>query len=66
MPDFSNQINDDNWYPASNGTETPFIARSGKRLLYCFQPSTGNHAYLDVDCDIILSDEDAAAHLGTY
>ena len=64
-PDFSN-TSDDNWYPACGGSETPFISRSGKRLLYCFQPSTGNHAYLDVNSDIILSDEDARQHLGTY
>jgi hypothetical protein len=64
-PDFSN-TSDDNWYPAHNGTETPFVSRSGKRLLYCFQPSTGNHSYLDVDNDIILTDEDARLHLGTY
>ena len=64
-PDFSD-TSDDNWYPAHNGTETPFVSRSGKRLLYCFQPSTGNHAYMDVDNDILLSDEEARIHLGTY
>lgn len=64
-PDFSN-TSDDNWYPACNGTETSFIARSGKRLLYCYQPLTGNHAYLDVDSDIILTDEEARVHLATY
>ena len=52
-----------NWYPASNGTETPFISRSGRRLLYCYQPSTGKHAYLDCNTDIILSDLDAANYL---
>lgn len=49
-----------NWYPASGGTETPFVTRTGKRLLYVWQPSTGQHAYLDLDTDLILSDEDAA------
>lgn len=47
------------WYPASNGSETPFTSRSGKRLLYVWQPRTGNHAYLDIGSDIILSDEQA-------
>jgi hypothetical protein len=49
----------DNWLPANNGTETPFITRTGHRLLYVWQPSTGNHAYLDCETDLILSDVDA-------
>lgn len=48
------------WLPACNGTEVPFFSRSGRRLLYCYQPSTGKHAYLDCDTDIILDDEQAA------
>jgi len=52
-----------NWFPACDGTETPFVSRSGKRLLYCFQPSSGRHGYLDLGTDIILSDEEAAAAL---
>lgn len=55
-----------NWIPASGGTETPFKSRSGKTLLYCYQPSTGKHAYLDVGTDMILSDEEANAALGLY
>lgn len=55
-----------NWIPACGGTETPFTSRSGKRLLYVYQPSTGNHAYLDLGTDIILTDEEARAALGTY
>jgi hypothetical protein len=53
-----------NWYPASGGAETPFTTRTGKRLLYCWQPSTGKHAYLDLGTDLILSDEEAGAALG--
>lgn len=52
-----------NWYPANGGTETPFVSRSGRRLLYVYQPSTGQHAYLDCEVDIILSDDQAAAYL---
>jgi len=48
-----------NWYPANGGTEEPFTSRSGRRLLYCWQPSTGRHAYLDMGTDIILTDEEA-------
>lgn len=55
-----------NWYPANNGTEQVFTTRTGRRLLYCWQPSTGRHAYLDVDQDLILDDEESRAALGTY
>jgi len=53
------------WVPACGGTERPFTSRSGKRLLYCWQPSTGKHAYLDCGSDIILTQEEAeiAMHL---
>ena len=56
----------DSWVPASGGTELPFKSRSGKRLQYVWQPSTGQHAYLDLDSDIILSDEEAEACLGLH
>lgn len=49
----------DRWVPASGGTETPFTTRTGRRLLYCWQASSGQHAYLDLDTDLILTDEDA-------
>ena len=55
-----------NWFPACGGTEVPFTTRTGRRLLYCWQPSTGRHAYLDLDTDLILSDEDAMAALATF
>lgn len=51
------------YYPANGGTEVPFIARSGRRLLYVYQPSSGKHAYLDCGTDMILSAEEAAAVL---
>jgi hypothetical protein len=53
-----------NWTPACGGTEVPFRTRSGHTLLYCWQASTGKHAYLDVGTDMILSDEDAWILLG--
>jgi hypothetical protein len=52
------------WLPACGGTETPFFTRSGRRVLYCWQPSTGKHAYLDCDTDIILTDEESRLYLG--
>lgn len=53
-----------NWVPASGGTEVPFRTRNGYTLLYCWQWSTGRHAYLNVETDIILSDEDARLAMG--
>jgi hypothetical protein len=53
-----------NWVPACGGTEVPFKTRSGFRLLYCWQPSTGNHAYLNLDTDMLLSDDEAMVALG--
>lgn len=53
-----------NWYPACGGTETPFFTRTGRRLLYVWQPSTGKHAYLDTQSDIILSDDEVDAAMG--
>jgi hypothetical protein len=55
-----------NWVPACGGTETPFVTRTGRRLLYCWQPSTGKHAYLDLGSDFFLSNEDAQLALGTF
>jgi hypothetical protein len=60
------KIKEDSWIPACGGTEVPFKSRSGKRLQYVWQPSTGHHAYLDVDSDIILSDEEAQAALALH
>jgi len=55
---------DGNWIPACNRTEVPFITRNRYRLLYVWQPSTGKHAYLNCDTDIILTDEEAMMALG--
>jgi hypothetical protein len=50
--------------PASGGTEAPFLARSGATLLYCWQPRSGKHAYLDCGTDLILTDEEASNLMG--
>lgn len=54
----------DHWVPACGGAETPFYTRNRRRLLYCWNPGTGQHAYLDCDTDLILTDEEARAALG--
>jgi hypothetical protein len=50
-----------NWVPACGGTETPFTTRGGHRVLYVWQPSTGKHAYLNLETDMLMSDEEVAA-----
>lgn len=54
------------WLPANQGTEVPFATRTGFRLLYVWQPTTGKHAYLNLDTDIVLTDEESRIALGTY
>lgn len=54
------------WVPASAGAETPFVSRSGRRLLYCWQRSTGRHAYLDCGTDIILTQEESEIAMHLY
>lgn len=56
----------DSWVPANGGTETVFTSRSGIRMLYCWQRSTGQHAYINVDTDMVMSNEEAQAALGMY
>lgn len=53
-----------NWIPACGGTEIPTTYRTGRRLLYVYQATTGKHAHLDCDTDLILSDEEAALATG--
>ncbi len=55
-----------NWFLACCGLEASFISRSGKKMLYVYQPATGKHAYLDVNADIIMTDEEARAALQLY
>lgn len=53
----------DRWVAACGGTETPFYTRSGRQLLYVYNPQLEQHAYLDVVADLILSDESVLAYL---
>ena len=54
------------WVPACGGTETPFTTRTGRRLLYMWNPTTGEHAYYDVINDVFLSAEEATAALAMH
>lgn len=48
-----------NWVPASGGKEKPFKTRTGRRLQYVWDTRSGDHAYLDLDTDMILSPKEA-------
>ena len=52
------------WVPANGGTETEFVSRSGRRLLYCYNSALARHAYLDLSSDVILTDDEALIALG--
>lgn len=41
--------------PACGGTEVPFRDRDGRRLLYCVDLKAREHAYLDLDTDMVAS-----------
>lgn len=43
----------DTWVPAAAGHEEPTTYRDGRRLLYCFNPATGEHRYLNLGNDTI-------------
>lgn len=51
--------NEGYWQPANNKLEEPTTYRTGAVLLWCFNPVTKKHAYLNCQTDLILSDEEA-------
>jgi len=64
------RLPDDAWRPASkfrasssrlpSSTEDPIeLPLSGTRLQYMYQPSSGRYAYMNLDTDMIISDEEA-------
>jgi hypothetical protein len=46
--------------------KTPFTTRTGRRLLYMWNPTTGEHAYYDVTNDVFLSADEATAALAMH
>jgi hypothetical protein len=55
---------DQQWVPASNGTETPTRFPNGMVLLYCYNPVLRQHAYFDVNTDLQVSDDVLGSTLG--
>lgn len=54
----SGAVNRDHWVAACGGTETPMTI-GGRRLWYMWNRRTGQHAYLDMDRDVFLTDAEA-------
>lgn len=52
------------WVPACGGTEVPTRTRTGRKLLYMWHTTTGEHAYYDCDRDVFLTQEEASVALG--
>lgn len=52
--------------PACGGTETPFKTRSGITVLYCWHTGNGKHYYVNVETDLILSQEEVNAIFETH
>lgn len=59
----ASEARSDDWVAACGGTETPFTTRTGRRLLYMWNRTTGEHAYYDVQRDVFLTNEEAIAAL---
>ena len=45
----------DRWVPACGGREEPF-QHKGTRWLYVYNPALGEHAYLNLDQDLVVED----------
>jgi hypothetical protein len=49
--------NADRWVPACGGKEAPFT-KNGTRWLYVWNPKMGQHGYLNLDSDLVVSSLD--------
>jgi hypothetical protein len=49
--------NSDAWVPACGGREEP-MQIGQTRVLYCFNPAEGEHAYINLDTDLICSEHE--------
>lgn len=68
MPEYymARIANADRWVPACQGTEKPFVSRSGTRMLYCYNFKQQRHEYLNCNTDVIMTDAEVAAALMMY
>jgi len=61
-PEFDAGKDRDVWVPGCGGHESPFTIK-GRRLLYCYNHLQDRHAYIDLDRDMELSEEEVRALL---
>ena len=47
----------DTWVPACGGNEKVFT-KNGRQLIYSYNPARDEHAYYDVDKDLVLSPQE--------
>jgi hypothetical protein len=57
-------MTNDRWVAGCGGTEVPFVTRTGRKLHYMWNMTTGEHAYYDCINDIFLDTEEAMIALG--
>jgi hypothetical protein len=48
---------------ADGGSEPAFTTWTGRRVQYVWMPRTGEHAYLDLGTDMIMSEEEVGYHV---
>ena len=51
-------INLGNFIPACDGNEKPFKTRAGVTVQYLWNPTTGEHRYINCDTDMLLTDNE--------
>ena len=51
----------DSWVSASGGTEMPTKTRSGIRVQYVYNAQAGQHAHLNCESDMIMTDAEITA-----
>ena len=57
--DTSAQENDtDSWTLVDGGNKVPFVTRDGKKFLLVWNPKLRCQGYLDVEEDVIISDDE--------
>ena len=52
-----------NFIPACGGAEKPFKTKSGITVQYLWNPITKEHAYINCNTDILLTDSEVLAEI---
>jgi len=46
------------WVIATGGNSVPFVSRNGKKYLLIWNPKLRQNAYLEVESDVIITDDE--------